>query len=411
MPTVRIDRIAAGGDGVGRLPDGRAVFVPRAAPGDEVDLVDVRLHARFARAAIGRVVRPGPDRVAPRCGHYERDRCGGCQLQHLSAEAQRAARRGIVGDALRRIGKLAAEDPPLEAPGDEWGYRHRVTLHADGITNRIGFYRIGEAAGVFDLERCEIATATLNAVWAAIRRSREALPPALDGVVLREARDGSCHVVLRGTVRPSPEALAGLDAAMAATEIPVAWWWEPEPGGARQIGGVPARSAASATSFEQVNPSSGDAVRRFAVGLLGPLAGQHVWDLYAGVGDASRMLLDLGATVESIERDAAAVALADQAGPAEGIRRHAGTAEAWAARMMAPHAVIANPPRSGMDAAVVDAIGKAAPRVVVYVSCDPATLARDLRRLGRGYQMTRVQAFDLFPQTAHVETVVRLERA
>lgn len=332
-PVVRIDRIAAGGDGVGRLPDGRAVFVPRTAPGDEVELDDVRLHARFARAAISRVLQPGPDRVAPRCVHYDRDRCGGCQLQHLSAEAQRAARRSMVGEALRRIGKLEVEDPPLDAPGEAWGYRHRLTLHADLPAHRIGFHRVGDAAGLFDLERCEIATEALNRIWSAMRGSRDALPPVLDGVVLRQAREGSAHVVLRGTVRPSPEGLSRLDAAVGATGVPVSWWWEPEPGGARQVGGAPATSAASATSFEQVNPAVGDAVRQHAVGLFGGLAGRHAWDLYAGVGQASLMLRDLGATVESVERDGAAVAQAEQEGPAAGVRRHAGAAEQWAGRM------------------------------------------------------------------------------
>src|SRR5690606_19085864 len=102
---VRILRLAAGGDGVGRVDDGRTLFVPRTAPGDLVELTDIRLHRRFARARLGRLLEASPDRVEPRCPHYVADECGGCQLQHLAPAAQGDARRAFVGDALRRIAK------------------------------------------------------------------------------------------------------------------------------------------------------------------------------------------------------------------------------------------------------------------------------------------------------------------
>ncbi|MEO8227705.1 MAG: TRAM domain-containing protein, partial [Gemmatimonadota bacterium] len=110
---VRVLRLAAGGDGVGRLEDGRTVFVPRTAPGDLVELARLRTHRRFARARVARVVEPAPERVVPPCPHYTADDCGGCQLQHLDPAAQREARRGFVGDALRRIGMVDVPDPPI----------------------------------------------------------------------------------------------------------------------------------------------------------------------------------------------------------------------------------------------------------------------------------------------------------
>jgi 23S rRNA (uracil1939-C5)-methyltransferase len=410
-PVVTIARIAAGGDGVGRLPDGRAVFVPRTAPGDEVELEDVRLHARFARAVPARILTPGPDRVTPRCRHYDSDRCGGCQLQHLSEDAQVAARRAIVGDALRRIGGLSVEDPPLERTGEAWGYRHRITLHADALGRHIGFHRVGDAAGVFDLDRCEIAAEPINELWKAVRAIRDALPPALEGVAVRLDREGRGHVVLRGPVRPSGEGLSRLESVEGRGSTPVSWWWEPEPGQPRWVGGAQTAGAASATSFEQVNPVAGDQVRAFAVSLAGGLPGRHAWDLYAGIGETTRLLRQRGATVESVERDAAAVAVAEAAGPSEGARRHAGAVEDWLGRMAPPWLVVTNPPRAGMDGGAVAALLRARPGIILYVSCDPATLARDIRRLGPEYRPSQVQAFDLFPQTAHVETVVRLERA
>ena len=114
--SVRILRIAAGGDGVGRLADGRTLFVPRTAPGDLIETADLRLHARFARARIGRIIEAGPERIEPRCAHYRDDACGGCQLQHMDSASQHAARRAIAGDALRRIARLDVPDPDLSDP-------------------------------------------------------------------------------------------------------------------------------------------------------------------------------------------------------------------------------------------------------------------------------------------------------
>src|SRR6266699_843350 len=122
---VSITRVAVGGDGVGRLSDGRVVFVPRTAPGDRIRLREGSLqrHRNFARAELGEIVSSGPARVAPPCPHYVHDHCGGCQLQHLAYDAQLAAKRAIVGDALRRIGKLDMPDPEIVEALEEWRYR------------------------------------------------------------------------------------------------------------------------------------------------------------------------------------------------------------------------------------------------------------------------------------------------
>jgi 23S rRNA (uracil1939-C5)-methyltransferase len=152
----------------------------------------------------------------------------------------------------------------------------------------------------------------------------------------------------------------------------------------------------------------GDRVRAHAVAGLGSVAGRHVWDLYAGIGETSAVLAAAGAAVESVESDRRAVAEAERRGPAA--RRHAGRVEDVLNELRRPELVITNPPRTGMDARVADALERLAPARVVYVSCDPATLARDLGRLP-GFRVSDVRAFDLFPQTAHVETVVVLERA
>ena len=169
-----------------------------------------------------------------------------------------------------------------------------------------------------------------------------------------------------------------------------------------------AGEAYPATVFEQVHPAMGDRVRSHAVDALGPVATRRVWDLYAGIGETTATLARAGATVESVESDRRAVAEAEARGPAA--RRHAGRVEELLDTLGPADLVITNPPRTGMDARVPAALEHRRPQRIVYVSCDPATLARDVTRLP-GFRLTDVACFDLFPQTAHVETVAVLEPA
>ena len=167
-----------------------------------------------------------------------------------------------------------------------------------------------------------------------------------------------------------------------------------------------ASEAYPATVFEQVHPEMGDRVREFAVQQLGDPAGRKVWDLYAGIGETTTSLVSRGSAVESVELDRRAVAEAERRGP--GARRLAGRVEDLLPRLQRPDLVILNPPRGGTDLRVTTELGRLRPDRVVYISCDPATLARDLQRLP-GFDLKLVEAFDLFPQTTHVETVAVLE--
>jgi 23S rRNA (uracil1939-C5)-methyltransferase len=173
-----------------------------------------------------------------------------------------------------------------------------------------------------------------------------------------------------------------------------------------------AEEAFPATVFEQVHPAMGDAVRAYALEQLGDVGGLHVWDLYAGIGETTDRLADAGATVESVESDALAVAHAEarSAHRLPRVERHAARAEDAVGRLRRPGRVVTNPPRTGMDERVTAALAASGAERVVYLSCDPATLARDLQRLGGAYRLAHARAFDLFPQTAHVETVALLER-
>jgi len=406
MTPIRILRLATGGDGVGRLEDGRTVFVPRTAPGDLVELAGLRLHKRFARARAGRLVEASSARVTPRCPHYARDECGGCQLQHLEPATQREARRGFVGEALRRLARRDTPDPTLVPAAEEFDYRTKITLAVSADGRRIGLHPYDRPDQVFELEWCHITVPELMRAWQALRTVRHLLPPRLESVVLRRDRQAGIHVMLRSA---GSEAWAGaprLYSALKERGTPVTVWWQRAEGAPRAMAG--ADSPYPATVFEQVHPVMGDRVRAHAVEALGPLAGRHVWDLYAGIGETTVALAHGGASVESVESDQRAVAEAERRGPAA--RRHAGRVEHVLAELRPPELVVTNPPRAGMDARVVEAFERLRPRRVVYVSCDPATLARDLTRLP-GYRLTDVRAFDLFPQTAHVETVAVLELA
>jgi 23S rRNA (uracil1939-C5)-methyltransferase len=405
LAPVRIERIAAGGDGVGRLADGRTVFVPRTAPGDLIELAAVELKKRFARATVGLLLQPGPDRVEPRCPHYVRDRCGGCQLQHLAPEAQRAVRQRIAGDALRRLAKLDVADPPIEPAPDDWHYRTRITLHRDG--DRVGLRPLDQAARAFELEHCFITSTALMDAWRVVRACRDLLPPDWNRLVLRLDRDGHRHLVLEVEGRTAWSDAPRLARALAAEGAPASLWLR---AGSAPVHVAGPDSGLAAAAFEQVHPAVAWMARAFALDRLAAGEGDVVWDLYAGLGDTSRALAKSGAAVTSVECDPDAVAWAerhDDDGLA--IQRRIARAEREVHSLPDPDLVIANPPRTGMDSEVVAAIARRAPRRLAYISCDPATLARDIARLGESWQLTGWRAFDQFPQTGHVESVALLE--
>jgi len=407
----RIASIAAGGDGVARLEDGRVAFVPRTAPGDLVTLRFGHAAKRFVRARVATVVEASPDRVEPPCPHYVRDDCGGCQLMHLSTEAQQQARAHIVGDALRRIAKLDVEDPPLRTAPQPLGYRAKLTLHVGQDGTTIGFHPVGRPDRIFALQSCLLASSGVAALWAALRPHRRLLPSALGTLILREDQDGGRHLVAVCTDGRIWEQAKALAAALQQAGVPTVLWWQPPEGAARVVAGG-AGETYPATVFEQVHPVMGRAARRHALAELGDVRGLHAWDLYAGIGDTTAALLDAGASVESVELDGRAVAFAERQRPADGTRtvRHVGRVEQRLPALRPASVGIVNPPRGGLDPAAVTSLVGQGPARLVYVSCDPATLARDLRGLEAAYRLSAITAFDLFPQTAHVESVATLER-
>ncbi len=422
-PPVIIESLGAGGSGVGHLTDGMIVFMPRTAPGDWVRPRNVRRRKRHAEANIAEIVRPSPDRVEPPCHHFVGDKCGGCQWQHVSDERQQASLREIVGNALRRIGKLDVPDPDLVVSPRRFGYRTTITLtvRRRGAHTLAGFHDFENPDRVFMLERCPIARDEINALWVAIRTKLEALPPGDDvRLKLRLAPDGSRHIVALGGEGAWMGGERMADAALAGG-IPATVWWQPVDGALRRMAGP--ESDAAAVGFAQVNAEVAamlkEAVLQVAKSPSRQVDGVRILDLYAGAGDTALPLAEAGCDVTMVEVDGRAVMRAEERAKALGIKLRciAGRVEDHLAKLLPADVVIVNPPRAGLSEDVIRQLGdlatwrpsSGATGRLVYVSCDPGTLARDLKRLGITADRMTVQAYDMFPQTSHVETLVVAE--
>jgi 23S rRNA (uracil1939-C5)-methyltransferase len=403
LATVDIASIAAGGDGVARH-EGLVVFVPRTAPGDRVR---VRLNAkgRFARGTLLTVEAPSVSRIAPSCAHYDADRCGGCQLQHLTLSAQREAKRAIVRDAFQRIGRREVPLPEVYGDGDGWGYRRKLTLALRRTPSgwRAGMHRLGAPDEIFTLRECRITDPRIVAGFEAVMAQGSALLPPVSQVraALRRAGDDLLLVIEGGERWPQARAFADAVTAVAAV------WWQDDDGRRRLI--VDRRGARDAgASFVQVNASVARMMAEYVESRVMAHAPTRVVDAYAGTGDVAAALAEHGVAVTAIEldADASAVCATRLSAPSEALR---GRVEELLPPSLPADVVLLNPPRGGLDAAVPTALVAAAPapRAIIYVSCDPATLARDVARL-TGWRIASLTCFDMFPQTAHIETVCEL---
>jgi 23S rRNA (uracil1939-C5)-methyltransferase len=343
-----IQDIAFGGKGVGRS-EGLAVFVPFTIPGETVEVEFTRRKKKYAEADLVAVVTPSPDRVKPVCRYF--GRCGGCSYQHLAYPAQLEVKARQVEQTLRRVGKLA-EVPmrPIIASPSPYGYRNRIRVHVvQGVT---GFYSVG-ANALIDIEECPIASAEVNGRLTELRS--------------RYLPDGDYTVAER-----------------------------------RNHG-----------FFEQTNDEVAREMLKVVEELVTP--GGRLVDAYCGAGFFSRHLRGRYEEVIGIEENEFAVAHARSVA-IPGERYLAGDvalhlpdilAEGGAASQTT---LILDPPAIGASARVLDAIVASAPREVIYVSCNPATLARDLEILGRSFTLASVTPLDMFPQTAEIEVVAHLKR-
>lgn len=402
LTELTIDSIAAGGDGVARH-DGMVVFVPRSAPGDRVT-ARVKADGRFARGRIDHVLVPSPLRVGPRCGHYEGDQCGGCQLQHLRYDGQLLAKQGIVNDALQRIARSPARLDVVAGSPAPWAYRTKLTLtvRRQGASSLIGLRHWDNPDHVFELRECPITHARVVAAWREVGAARGLFPAerTLSGAIRLDG-DDLVFVLNGGKLWPSARSFATACPSLAVVR------WHPQ-GGATRVIADRRQAGLPAASFQQVNPAVAALMHDAVVERALSHAPNTVIDGYSGSGATSIALQSHGVRVTAIELDPEASDYSAHRliAPSRAVR---GRVEDSLPAALPADLIILNPPRSGVDQAVTRALADAAgtTRAILYVSCNPATLARDLQRLPQ-YRVSWLCAFDMFPQTAHVETVCEL---
>lgn len=421
---VTVRGIAAGGAGVANLPDGRVVFVPRTAPGDRVTIQIERSKPRWAVGSLRSVLEPGPERRDAPCPLY--DTCGGCQLQHLPYASQLEWKARFVRDALARIGGLEGLEAIEVVPSPlETGYRNRVSFTLRRLPGGhlvAGFHALGRPAHVVDVRgECVLPRPALVEVWVALRAAwgpdARLLPEA--GRLRLTLRDDSGRTTLLvegGRAGWSAEPLAQAVPALAAV-----WHRSAEENAVPRL--VAGSAEAGTPAFAQVNPEAAALLVEQVVSLAGaprvdaPAPGAatsegprgRLVDAYCGAGRYSAPLAARGWDVTGIEIDPAACAEARRDAPSDSLVLE-GRVEDLLGDVLPADLLIVNPPRTGLDPEVVRIIASLPPGRLIYVSCDPATLARDVGALAGAYAVRSIRCFDLFPQTAHVETVLLLER-
>jgi 23S rRNA (uracil1939-C5)-methyltransferase len=397
-------------DATARAPDGRVVFVAGAAPGERVEAEVVQDTKSFLRARTLRVLTPSAARVAPRCPHVER--CGGCTAQHVDAAAQGASKQASVLHTLRRIGGLtldAAAIAPL-AQVAPFGYRTRARLHVEaGPGGATLGYRARGSSALVPITACPVLTPALEARLPAFARAVAGLDGAAELLVL----DAGDAILAR--VRAVAPGGASADAIEAAHARLTAEGLDARGAAVRVVDAIGERWASAEIFQQQSEPGNAlllDAVARLVEGDAA-FAGE-VLELYAGSGNFTRLLARRAARLTAVEVAGDAAALLERAlvGAPRPVRLVAGDAGTTAAALDGPiDAALVDPPRAGLAPEVVEALARLEPRTLVYVSCDPATFARDARALGAaGWRVDHLAVLDLYPQTPHVELVARLTR-
>lgn len=383
---VRIERILPGGVGLAHA-DGRTVLVGLAAPNDLVRVRVESVRGKVAFASIVEVVEPSPLRIEPPCPYF--GRCGGCDFQQLDYRAQLEAKVEIIRDCLRRIARL---EPPQEIPivpsPLEWRYRARAQWQYDDVRKRLGYFERGSHR-ICDIAECPVLMPELQETLNGLRKrmGRDLLPP--------EAEDF--------------QAVAGDEGVSLAPPLDDGELLE----ASRTI--ADNRYRFSAEGFFQINQSLLPELVAFAID---DAHGDAAIDLYCGVGLFTLPLARRFRSVTGVEGNPSAVAYARRnladAQLENAIVEHASVGE-WLKTKASAHApvelVLLDPPRAGLEEGATAGLLALRPQRITYVSCDPATLARDLREIIKGgYTLDKISAFDMFPQTHHVETVAFLHK-
>lgn len=397
---VNVDSLVYGGNGMGRLPDGRAVFVPFVLPGEQAHLRIVDSRRRYARAELVEIINPSNSRIKPRCQHYMV--CGGCHYQHMDYQDQIKIKSQILLEQCERIGDI--KDPPLEAmiPSPRnWNYRNAVQFHLN-TDGKLG-YKAAGSQDIVAIEVCHLPIKEIMDTWAMLEFQDS---PNLERVELVQGSGEDILLVLRGDDISLPE--FELDLPISAVHL--------SPAGQIILVGndyvimeVNERSfSVSAGSFFQVsNEMAGELVDHILENLS-LASNMTVLDVYCGVGLFSAFLAPYVKRCIGVEvTPSACQDYAVNLDEFENVKLYEGQAEKILPDLnLSPEVILVHPPRAGLDRVVLDAIVHMRPDTLVYISCDPSTLARDMKRLLKaGFSLEKVTPFDLFPQTFHIESV------
>ena len=439
-----IESLAYGGNGVARL-NGFVVFVRRGLPGDRVRARVTKVQRRHAEALAVEVLEPSPKRVEAPCDHYPA--CGGCRFQDLAYDAQIVSKEAQVRDALVRIGGIS--EPPLEPifPAESvFRYRNKLEYSFTPTPSgpALGFHRAGRWDEVLDISECWLTTELGNRVREAVRAwARESGLPAYDQaegtgflrhLVYREGRNTG-QVLLQlvtapgdfdrdsfvAAVRRFPEVRsihhAVNDRPAEVTNLPTTLLWG-EDAIEEELGGL--RFRLRPTAFLQTNTEMAERLYGLAVEAAGLTGEETVWDLYCGIGTIGLTMAGQALTVWGVDVSEESIACALENADLNGIANAAFFAgdvgqavEELRDRSGNPDVVVVDPPRAGLTNKAVRRVGRIGAPRIVYVSCNPTTLAGNLKQLRDdwGYELKHARPVDMFPHTPHVETVALLERS
>lgn len=405
---VLLTRLAYGGDAIGRLEDGRAVFVPFGLPGERVRIRLLEQREHFARGKILEVLEASPERIEPRCLHF--GVCGGCHFQHLEYASQLRAKAEVLADQLRRIGHI--ENPPVRqtvAAGPAWNYRNHVQFHLSP-QGRLGFMRAtgGQTdAEVVHIRECHLPMPGINAFWPQLDLDASA---GIQRLSLREGSDGELMMILEGSTDQTPEleVEAPISIAHVYDQHVVVQAGEEH----IRLSVLGREFRVSPTTFFQVNLDVAEKMVEHVLSIV-PETVDTLIDAYCGAGLFSAFLAPRCKRLIGIEAARAAcedfVVNLDEF---ENVELYEDAAErALPALDVRAEVILVDPPRTGLERTVVDALARLAPELIAYVSCDPSTLARDVARLTKGgYEIESITPFDMFPQTYHIESVSVLKK-
>ena len=439
-----IDSLAYGGNGVARL-NGFVVFVRRGLPGDRVRARVTKVKRGVAEALATEVLEPSPQRVEAPCAHYPA--CGGCRFQDLDYAVQAAAKEAQVRDALVRIGGIA--EPPLEpiVPAESpFFYRNKLEYSFTRTPSGpgLGFHKAGRWDEVLEVEKCWLTTDLGNAIRSAVRDwAREEGLVAYDGaertgylrhLVVREGRNTGQALVMLVTARgekfetgylvevlrrfPEVRSIhwAVNEGPAEVTNLPSTLLWGDEAIEEEILG---LRYRVRPNAFLQTNTAMAERLYALAIEYAALTGNETVYDLYCGTGTIGLALAGDALSVWGVEISEEAVACALENADLNGISNAAFFAgnvgqsiEELAERAGPADVVVVDPPRAGLAGKALKRTGALGARRIVYVSCNPTTLASDAKVLRNdyGYELLRARPVDMFPHTPHVETVALLER-